>query len=98
MCFREKGDLGDKDKSVDLQLSPYQSMRGLGSEELDLQKITHSKVWMMRSRQLMDENDKNWNQKKMVQMINSVDSTKPLSRHEGIRKWGVKFTTKNSSN
>ena len=38
MCFREKGDLGDKDKSVDLQLSPYQSMRGLGSEELDLEK------------------------------------------------------------
>ena len=34
VCFREKGDLGDKDKSVDLQLSPYQSMKGLGSEEL----------------------------------------------------------------
>ena len=75
--------MGDKDKSVDLQLSPYQSMRGLGSEELDLQKITHSKVWMMRSRQLMDENDKNWNQQKMVQMINSVDNTtKPLSKHD----------------
>ena len=58
-----------------------QSMRGLGSEELNLQqKIVQTKVWVIKSRQLMDENDKNWNQKKMVQMINSVDSTKPLSK------------------
>ena len=31
--FQGERDLGDKDKSVDLQLSPYQSMRRLGSVE-----------------------------------------------------------------
>ena len=32
--FQGERDLGDKDKSVDLQLSPYQSMRRLGSKGL----------------------------------------------------------------
>ena len=48
----------------------------------------------------MDENDKNWNQKKMVQMINSVDSTKPLSKQSmrGLGSEELNLQKKNSSN
>ena len=49
VCFREKGDLGDKDKSVDLQLSPYQSMRRLGSKELKWYIFNNNWVKIMKS-------------------------------------------------
>ena len=71
------------------QLSPYQGMRGLGSEELNLQqKIVQTKVWVIQLKQQIDGNDQIWT-KKIVQMTNSVDNTtKPLSKHdENGKKW-----------